>query len=218
MSTVAVLNIRPATVADAGLILHFIRELAIYEKAEHSVQTDEIGIAESLFGADATARALICEADGEAIGYAVYFYNYSTWLGRKGIYLEDLYVSQEKRGAGAGKALLKHRTPGRGRRLRPFRMVGAGLEYSGHRVLHRRRCQTAGRVDRVPAAGAGAARFRQRVRRVVGANRNPVGANPGSHSLRPKSHANHWRGLARGRLILPPSVVPAMAFHSPAAE
>jgi hypothetical protein len=66
----ALLNIRPATVADAGLILHFIRELAIYEKAEHSVQTDEIGIAESLFGADATARALICEADGEAIGYA----------------------------------------------------------------------------------------------------------------------------------------------------
>jgi len=108
MSTVAVLNIRPATVADAGLILHFIRELAIYEKAEHSVQTDEIGIAESLFGPDATARALICEADGEAIGYAVYFYNYSTWLGRKGIYLEDLYVSQEKRGAGAGKALLKY--------------------------------------------------------------------------------------------------------------
>ena len=97
----ALLNIRPATVADAGLILHFIRELAIYEKAEHSVQTDEIGIAESLFGADATARALICEADGEPIGYAVYFYNYSTWLGRKGIYLEDLYVSQEKRGAGA---------------------------------------------------------------------------------------------------------------------
>ena len=108
MSTVAVLNIRPATVADAGLILHFIRELAIYEKAEHSVQTDEIGIAESLFGADATARALICEAGGEAIGYAVYFYNYSTWLGRNGIYLEDLYVSPERRGSGAGKALLQH--------------------------------------------------------------------------------------------------------------
>lgn len=108
MSTVAVLNIRAATVADAGLILRFIRELAIYEKAEHSVQTDEIGIAESLFGADATARALICEANGEAIGYAVYFYNYSTWLGRKGIYLEDLYVSPEKRGSGAGKALLKY--------------------------------------------------------------------------------------------------------------
>lgn len=108
MGTAAVLNIRAATVADAGLILRFIRELAIYEKAEHAVQTDEIGIAESLFGADASARALICEADGEAIGYAVYFYNYSTWLGRKGIYLEDLYISPEKRGGGAGKALLKY--------------------------------------------------------------------------------------------------------------
>jgi len=102
------LRIRAATVEDAGLILRFIRELAIYEKAEASVQTDEAGIASSLFGADATARALVCEADGEPVGYAVYFYNYSTWLGRKGIYLEDLYVSPEKRGLGAGKALLQH--------------------------------------------------------------------------------------------------------------
>ncbi|MEN5426557.1 GNAT family N-acetyltransferase [Stenotrophomonas pennii] len=102
------MNIRPATVADAGLILRFIRELAIYEKAESSVQTDEAGIAASLFGPDASAHALVCEADGEAIGYAVYFHNYSTWLGRKGIYLEDLYISPGKRGSGAGKALLKH--------------------------------------------------------------------------------------------------------------
>jgi len=104
----AALTIRAATVEDAGLILRFIRELAIYEKAESSVQTDEAGIAASLFGDHATARALVCQADGEAIGYAVYFYNYSTWLGRKGIYLEDLYVSAEKRGLGAGKALLQH--------------------------------------------------------------------------------------------------------------
>jgi GNAT superfamily N-acetyltransferase len=102
------MNIRPATVADAGLILRFIRELAIYEKAESSVQTDEAGIVASLFGPGASAQALVCEADGEAIGYAVYFHNYSTWLGRKGIYLEDLYISPEKRGSGAGKALLKH--------------------------------------------------------------------------------------------------------------
>lgn len=102
------MNIRPATLADAGLILGFIRDLAIYEKAESSVQTDEAGIAASLFGADATAQALICEVDGEAVGYAVYFYNYSTWLGRKGIYLEDLYISPEKRGLGAGKGLLQH--------------------------------------------------------------------------------------------------------------
>jgi len=108
MGSVAALRIRPATVADAGLILRFIRELAIYEKAETSVRTDEAGIAASLFGADATARALVCEIEGEAVGYAVYFYNYSTWLGRKGIYLEDLYVSPAKRGLGAGKALLQY--------------------------------------------------------------------------------------------------------------
>jgi GNAT superfamily N-acetyltransferase len=105
---VATVNIRVATAEDAALILRFIRELAIYEKAESSVQTDEAGIRASLFGADATARALICEAGGEAIGYAVYFYNYSTWLGRNGIYLEDLYVSPQHRGSGAGKALLQH--------------------------------------------------------------------------------------------------------------
>ena len=100
--------IREATADDAALILRFIRELAIYEKAESSVQTDEAGVRESLFGAGAKARAVICEADGTAIGYAVYFYNYSTWLGRNGIYLEDLYVSPASRGSGAGKALLQH--------------------------------------------------------------------------------------------------------------
>lgn len=102
------LNIRVASAEDAALILRFIRELAIYEKAESSVQTDEAGIRASLFGAEAKASALICEADGEAIGYAVYFYNYSTWLGCNGIYLEDLYVSPAQRGGGAGKALLQH--------------------------------------------------------------------------------------------------------------
>ena len=101
-------HIRSATAEDAGLILHFIRELAIYEKAESSVQTDEAGIRASLFGADAKAQALVCERDGQVIGYAVYFYNYSTWLGRNGIYLEDLYVSPEQRGSGAGKALLQY--------------------------------------------------------------------------------------------------------------
>jgi GNAT superfamily N-acetyltransferase len=105
---VAAVNIRVATADDAALILRFIRELAIYEKAESSVQTDEDGIRTSLFGPDAKAHALICEADGNAIGYAVYFYNYSTWLGCNGIYLEDLYVSPDRRGSGAGKALLQH--------------------------------------------------------------------------------------------------------------
>jgi GNAT superfamily N-acetyltransferase len=102
------LNIRPATRDDAALILRFITELAIYERAEHEVKTDTAGIEASLFSDVATAHALICERDGQPIGYAVYFFNYSTWLGRNGLYLEDLYVTPESRGTGAGKALLKH--------------------------------------------------------------------------------------------------------------
>nr|WP_272889330.1 GNAT family N-acetyltransferase [Stutzerimonas stutzeri] len=102
------MNIRPATHTDAALILRFITELAIYERAEQEVKTDVAGIETSLFADDSSARALICERDGQPIGYAVYFFNYSTWLGRNGLYLEDLYVTPEARGIGAGKALLKH--------------------------------------------------------------------------------------------------------------
>ncbi|WP_339080860.1 GNAT family N-acetyltransferase [Pseudomonas sp. TMP9] len=102
------LNIRPAIVEDAALILRFIVDLAIYEKAEHEVKTDVAGIEASLFGPDSSTQALICEHEGQPIGYAVYFFNYSTWLGKHGLYLEDLYVSPEKRGVGAGKALLRH--------------------------------------------------------------------------------------------------------------
>jgi GNAT superfamily N-acetyltransferase len=102
------LTIRPATPDDAELILRLITELAIYEKAEHEVKTDAAGIRDSLFAEDSSAHGLICERDGQAIGYAVYFFNYSTWLGKHGLYLEDLYVSPEARGLGAGKALLRH--------------------------------------------------------------------------------------------------------------
>jgi GNAT superfamily N-acetyltransferase len=102
------LTIRPATADDAELILRFITELAIYEKAEHEVKTDAAGIRDSLFADGSTAHGLICEHNGQPIGYAVYFFNYSTWLGKHGLYLEDLYVSPEARGLGAGKALLRH--------------------------------------------------------------------------------------------------------------
>ncbi|PIA71142.1 N-acetyltransferase [Ectopseudomonas toyotomiensis] len=102
------INIRPATPDDAELILRFITDLAIYEKAEHEVKTDAAGIRDSLFAEGSTAHGLICENDGQPIGYAVYFFNYSTWLGKHGLYLEDLYVSPEARRLGAGKALLRH--------------------------------------------------------------------------------------------------------------
>jgi GNAT superfamily N-acetyltransferase len=102
------LKIRNATPKDSQTIFDFIMELAIYEKAPNEVKTTVEEIEKSLFSPNATAKALICEEDGIAIGYAVYFYNYSTWLGKNGIYLEDLYVSEAKRGRGAGKAMLKY--------------------------------------------------------------------------------------------------------------
>ena len=100
--------IREATSGDVGLILHFINELAVYEKLAHEVETNEAMIEKTLFTPEAKSHCLICEIDDEPAGFAIYFYNYSTWLGKYGIYLEDLYVSPEHRGKGAGKALLVH--------------------------------------------------------------------------------------------------------------
>jgi len=102
------IEIRKATIDDASLILNFITELAIYEKAEHEVKTTVSDIQESLFGPNFNTNAIICNIDDKPIGFAVYFFNYSTWLGKHGLYLEDLYVSSESRGSGAGKAILKY--------------------------------------------------------------------------------------------------------------
>lgn len=102
------LHIRPAVRSDASQILTFILELARYEKAEHQVVATVPDIEQSLFASDSPAQALICEVEGQPIGFAVYYYAYSTWLGRKSLYLEDLYVSPERRGLGAGKALLAY--------------------------------------------------------------------------------------------------------------
>ncbi len=102
-----VLTIRPATIADTDLILHFVRELAIYEKAEHEALATPAHVHRTLFCANPKVHGLICEAGGTAVGFAVYFFNYSTWQGRHGLYLEDLYVSPEHRGKGAGMALLR---------------------------------------------------------------------------------------------------------------
>ena len=101
------IDIRPAGADDAASILRFIRELASYERAEHEVVATESDIRQSLL-AGGPARALICSVDGAEAGFAVYFFNYSTWQGRKGLYLEDLYLTPAHRKLGAGKALLQH--------------------------------------------------------------------------------------------------------------
>jgi GNAT superfamily N-acetyltransferase len=102
------IEIRPASAGDSGLILRFITDLAIYENAEDAVKATEDDIRHSLFGPQSTTHAVICEVDARPAGFAVFFFNYSTWLGKNGLYLEDLYVSPEFRGLGAGKALLRH--------------------------------------------------------------------------------------------------------------
>ena len=96
--------LRQARPEDAAAIYAMIYELAVYEK----VVTTPEEIRETLFGAGSNTEALIAEYEGNIIGYAVFFTSYSTWLGRNGIYMEDLYVSPEYRGKGAGRALLKH--------------------------------------------------------------------------------------------------------------
>lgn len=102
------IDIRDAQASDAKTILHFINELAIYEKEPQAVKTNEQAILDTLFSEGATAHSIICFDGDEPLGFAVYFYNYSTWLGKNGLYLEDLYVSPDSRGKGAGKAIMKH--------------------------------------------------------------------------------------------------------------
>lgn len=99
-------TVRVATIADAPLILAFIRELADYERLLHEVEATEADVRRDLFGENPRAFCDIAEADGTPVGFALWFYNYSTFRGRAGIYLEDLFVRPEARGIGAGKALL----------------------------------------------------------------------------------------------------------------
>jgi GNAT superfamily N-acetyltransferase len=101
------LAIRPATPADAALIFALIGELADYEKLAHEVKASETDIADILFAPSPRAFCDIAELDGAPVGFALWFYNVSTFEGRHGIYLEDLFVRPEARGRGAGLALLR---------------------------------------------------------------------------------------------------------------
>jgi GNAT superfamily N-acetyltransferase len=98
--------VRPATRADVPALLALIRGLAEYERLSHLVEASEVSLAESLFGPDAHVEALLAASEGDAVGFALFFHNFSTFLGRKGLYLEDLFVKPEHRRRGVGKALL----------------------------------------------------------------------------------------------------------------
>jgi GNAT superfamily N-acetyltransferase len=101
-------TIRNATVADVPLILQLIRELATYERAPNNVVATEGGLREVLFGPEPSAKVVLAFEENEPVGFAVYFFNFSTWLGLPGLYLEDLFVKPETRGRGYGRALLIH--------------------------------------------------------------------------------------------------------------
>ena len=100
------LSIRPAIESDVATILQFVRDLADYEREPDAVLATEDMLGHALFGPDPAAEALIAESRGMPIGFALFFHNFSTWTGRRGVYLEDLYVTPASRGSGAGKALL----------------------------------------------------------------------------------------------------------------
>jgi len=101
-------QIRDASISDVPIILQLIRDLATYERAPNDVIATEEGLREVLFGAEPSAKVILIFEGNEPVGFAVYFFNFSTWLGRPGLYLEDLFVKPETRGRGYGRVLLIH--------------------------------------------------------------------------------------------------------------
>src|SRR5580700_3556768 len=99
------LRIEPATERDLPAIVHLVRQLARYEKLEHAMVATQDDFRQALFGAGRSAHALMAFVDDAAVGFALYFYNFSTFLGKRGIYLEDIYVEPEYRGRGFGSEL-----------------------------------------------------------------------------------------------------------------
>jgi GNAT superfamily N-acetyltransferase len=102
------MKIRAAKVEEVPIILNLIKDLAEYEKAPHQVEANESDLIETIFAENPKVFCDVVEVDGEIVGMAIWFLNYSTWQGKHGIYLEDLFVKPEFRGRGYGKALLQH--------------------------------------------------------------------------------------------------------------
>jgi len=101
-------TLRPATPADMPTIVGLIRELADFEELTHLVEVTPESLAPHLFGERPVAEAMVAEVEGRVVAFALFFTNFSTFLGRPGLYLEDLYVQPAHRGTGLGKALLQH--------------------------------------------------------------------------------------------------------------
>jgi GNAT superfamily N-acetyltransferase len=104
----AMIEIRPAAPADVAIIYQLIVDLAVYEREPDAVKATAAQLHEALFGARPVAEAVLARHDGVAVGLALFFTSFSTWEGRPGLYLEDLFVQPEARGLGIGKALLVH--------------------------------------------------------------------------------------------------------------
>ena len=102
------MSIRPAEKQDVGIILGFIKELAEYERLTHEVVNDGVSLNRFLFGEHRAAEAIIAESNETPVGFALFFHTFSTFLGKPGLYLEDLYVNPDMRGQGFGKLLLRH--------------------------------------------------------------------------------------------------------------
>jgi GNAT superfamily N-acetyltransferase len=106
VKTIENFQIRPARVEDVPIILELIRDLATYERAPDEVTATKEQLTDVLFGERPAAEVILAFEGQSPVGFAVYFYNFSTWLGRRGLYLEDLFVKPDKRGKGYGRALL----------------------------------------------------------------------------------------------------------------
>jgi GNAT superfamily N-acetyltransferase len=100
-------TIRPATPADVAAMHALMYELAVFEKLTHLFVATPEGVHDALFGARPSSEAMVAERDGRIVGYALYFHNFSTFLGRRGLYLEDLYVQPSERGTGLGTLMLR---------------------------------------------------------------------------------------------------------------
>ena len=132
-------HIRPAAATDVPVILALIRELAEYEKLLHEVVATEALVKTALFGPEPVAQCALACVHSDPVGFALYFHNYSTFKGRAGLYLEDLFVRPEHRGHGIGEALLRYLARSRGgARLSAHGVGRPQLEQARDRVLHER--------------------------------------------------------------------------------